>query len=156
MATYTGSDKRLAYLFGRTEDMQGATASTDGAAGVVPAPTSEEKDLFLRGDGRWAEAGSAVEITPILTEGAEIATYRIGQTSGSLFAPNTLPGQGYTGSDLILRDAQGSISGVYYIDGEGNWVEYTKGGGSGHSFGFLAPNAASTITNSFSFEEVNT
>lgn len=131
MAAYTGSDKRLAYLFDRTEDMQGATASEDGEAGVVPAPTSEEKDLFLRGDGRWAEAGSAVTITPTLTEGTEIATFSIGQTSGTLFAPNTLPGQGYTGSDLILRDAQGNISGVWYIDSQGNWTEYTTGGGYG-------------------------
>lgn len=43
----------------------------------------------------------------------------------------TLPGIGYTGSDLILRDANGDISGVWYVDGEGNWVEYTTGGGGG-------------------------
>lgn len=76
--------------------------------------------------------------------------------NGINYSGGGMSGQGYTGSDLILRDAQGNISGVWYIDGEGHWVEYTKGGGSGHSFGFLVPNAASTITNSFSFEEVTT
>lgn len=69
----------------------------------------------------------------------------------------TLPGIGYTGSDLILRDANGDISGVWYVDGEGNWVEYTTGGGggdSGHSFGPTVINATSVIFNTTSYEEV--
>ena len=61
-----------------------------------------------------------------------------------------MPGQGYTGSDLILRDAEGNISGVWYIDGDGNWTEYTKGAGGGHSFGMFVPTVAETINNSFS------
>lgn len=35
-------------------NMTGATASTDGASGLVPAPLAEEKDKFLKGDGTWA------------------------------------------------------------------------------------------------------
>lgn len=56
MATYTGSDKRLAYLFGRTEDMQGATSEADGAQGIIPKPEAGDNLKFLRGDGEWAEA----------------------------------------------------------------------------------------------------
>lgn len=63
MATYTGSDKRLAYLFGRTQDMTGATASTDGAAGIIPAPEAGDEEKFLRGDGEWAEAGERFDET---------------------------------------------------------------------------------------------
>lgn len=56
MATYTGSDKRLAYLFRRTEDMQGATSESDGAQGIIPKPKAGDNLKFLRGDGEWAEA----------------------------------------------------------------------------------------------------
>ena len=60
MATYTGADKRLAYLFGRTQDMQGATSETDGAQGIIPKPEAGDNLKFLRGDGEWAEAGGNV------------------------------------------------------------------------------------------------
>ena len=35
--------------------MTGATANAAGAAGLVPAPTSSEKDYFLKGDGTWSQ-----------------------------------------------------------------------------------------------------
>ena len=37
------------------EEMTGATASTDGTAGIVPAPLAGEQAKFLRGDGIWAK-----------------------------------------------------------------------------------------------------
>ena len=33
----------------------GATSSVDGEAGNVPAPTTSDKDKYLKGDGSWAE-----------------------------------------------------------------------------------------------------
>lgn len=71
---------------------------------------------------------------------------------------NPLPGVGYTGSVIVQRDRESkNINGVYYVDISGNWVEYgSNSGGSGHSFGFLVPDASNTITNSFEFEEVST
>lgn len=36
--------------------MTGATASTDGVAGLVPAPHAGDQAKFLRGDGTWATA----------------------------------------------------------------------------------------------------
>ena len=35
--------------------MAGASASADGRAGYVPAPTTGQQNLFLRGDGTWAQ-----------------------------------------------------------------------------------------------------
>jgi hypothetical protein len=35
--------------------MTGATAETDGASGLVPAPMAGEQDKFLRGDGTWSK-----------------------------------------------------------------------------------------------------
>jgi hypothetical protein len=34
-------------------EMTGATASTAGASGIVPAPAVADKDKFLKGDGTW-------------------------------------------------------------------------------------------------------
>lgn len=39
--------------------MSGATASTAGTAGVVPAPGSGDQAKYLRGDGQWAEVSTA-------------------------------------------------------------------------------------------------
>lgn len=37
-------------------DMVGATASTDGENGFVPAPLADEEKTYLRGDGTWQDA----------------------------------------------------------------------------------------------------
>jgi len=39
------------------EDFTGATASTDGTHGLVPAPEAGDQDKYLKGDGTWAEGG---------------------------------------------------------------------------------------------------
>lgn len=35
--------------------MTGATASTDGAKGLVPKPFAGDQDKYLKGDGTWAD-----------------------------------------------------------------------------------------------------
>ena len=42
-------DKKIAEI----PQYEGATASADGTDGLVPAATSAEKDMFLKGDGTW-------------------------------------------------------------------------------------------------------
>lgn len=44
------------------EIMIGATAESDGKEGLVPAPVSENKDKYLKGDGTWSEIESAKEL----------------------------------------------------------------------------------------------
>lgn len=54
---YISEDKRLTKVsnaFAVTE-MTGATADTDGASGLVPAPAAGDEGKFLRGDGTWGE-----------------------------------------------------------------------------------------------------
>lgn len=41
----------------------GATSTTGGAKGLVPAPGAGEECKFLCGDGSWQEASSATEAT---------------------------------------------------------------------------------------------
>ena len=39
-------------------EMTGATSSTDGESGLVPAPDAGDEDKFLKGDGTWADIPS--------------------------------------------------------------------------------------------------
>ena len=67
--TYDSTNKKLVYNKGGSTNtdivtiatlksdigtMTGATASANGAMGLVPAPSSGKQNYFLRGDGTWA------------------------------------------------------------------------------------------------------
>ena len=41
------------------KSMVGATSSSDGSAGMVPAPLISDRDKFLKGDGTWGEVSSS-------------------------------------------------------------------------------------------------
>lgn len=64
-------------------DMTGATASTDGAHGLVPQPLAGDEAKFLRGDGTWAgvvippqsHVGMIIHSTTLDTEAKVIAQY---------------------------------------------------------------------------------
>ena len=43
--------------------MQGATQDTDGRSGFVPVPRAGEQNLFLRGDGKWADPTADLNAT---------------------------------------------------------------------------------------------
>ena len=43
--------------------MTGATESTDGLSGTVPAPLAGDHTKYLRGDGTWANPTAALEST---------------------------------------------------------------------------------------------
>lgn len=43
--------------------MVGATETTDGASGLVPAPEAGEQNLYLRGDATWADPTAALTPT---------------------------------------------------------------------------------------------
>lgn len=46
----------------KPEVMKGATASTNGNAGLVPAPAAGNHNKFLRGDGTWQIAGEVMGV----------------------------------------------------------------------------------------------
>lgn len=43
--------------------MRGASATTNGAPGIVPAPKAGDELRFLRGDGQWAGGGGSIDVT---------------------------------------------------------------------------------------------
>jgi hypothetical protein len=44
--------------------MTGATSEANGAKGLVPTPTTADVGKFLKGDGTWADAGTAITPNP--------------------------------------------------------------------------------------------
>lgn len=89
-------------------NMTGATASTDGASGLVPAPLAEEKDKFLKGDGTWA--------TP---PEANLANYYYDDRGNGLSAKRTGYDSPYGTTSLV--GGQGNmnaytISATFFID----------------------------------------
>lgn len=42
------------------EEMEGASEEANGASGLVPAPSKGQQNLFLQGDGTWADPTAAV------------------------------------------------------------------------------------------------
>jgi hypothetical protein len=106
-------------------DFTGATSSTDGAAGQVPAPDAGDEDKFLRGDGTWsAIAGSVTGV-----KGNAENDYRQGNVNitpaniglgnvGNFKAVSTVANQGLTSTEQANARANigagtSSFSGSY-------------------------------------------
>lgn len=66
--TYTKGDNTTQSVSVTVPAYQGANASANGLAGLVPSATSAEKDRFLKGDGSWAEVTAAKEVGYVSSE----------------------------------------------------------------------------------------
>lgn len=83
----------------RSNTMSGATSTTAGTAGTVPAPAAGKEAQFLRGDGTWAvpsyatSAGSATTATKATQDGngKVIASTYLPLTGGSMQGPVKWP-----------------------------------------------------------------
>ena len=64
----------------KVKDMVGATASGDGAAGLVPAPAAGKQMSFLRGDGTWVDGIATEEYNDFL----DIILQLVGDQSATL------------------------------------------------------------------------
>lgn len=75
--TFDGSsDASLTIDATKPEEMKGATASTAGSAGLVPAPAAGNQNKFLRGDGTWQTAGAVTGV-----KGSAESGYRTGNVN---------------------------------------------------------------------------
>lgn len=119
---------------GSATQFVGATASTDGTSGVVPAPLAGEQNKVLKGDGTWGDA-SAYTLPPATTTtlGGIIVGDNLSVDSNgvlSTHAPYTLPNASSTtlggirvGSNLSI-DSNGTLSAAYTA---GNGIDITDG-----------------------------
>lgn len=65
----TISDDHVISATGTTyTDFTGATASTDGAQGLVPGPLAGDEDKFLKADGTWGEIAIDGQVTTLTAD----------------------------------------------------------------------------------------
>lgn len=66
--------------------MVGATDSADGASGLVPTPTKSDKNLFLQGNGTWADPTAT--LAPIVSQ-LQTTTGNLRDEVDTLWGTNT-------------------------------------------------------------------
>lgn len=93
---------------GRTsfDSFQGATPSTAGKRGIVPAPGAGANTKFLRGDGTWQSVTSGVSGV----KGDKEGSYRTGQVNLTCGNIGALPAAGGTLSGNITPDTNNTLS----------------------------------------------
>lgn len=126
--TYDSTNKKLVYNKGGSTNtdivtvatlksdigtMTGATASANGAMGLVPAPPSGKQNYFLRGDGTWAflegttytiasgDNNGQIKVTPssgsaynVTVKGLNTAAYRDVDTTPTSGSTNVITSGG--------------------------------------------------------------
>lgn len=107
--------------------MKGASASAAGGAGYVPAPTTGQQNLFLRGDGTWAQGpvgpkgdkGATGDRGPAGANGTSAAWHSGTLVTGTSTSAITVAVSGSKAGDMYLNT---STSNVYKATAANSWV----------------------------------
>jgi hypothetical protein len=139
-----------------TAPMVGATAVSDGVAGIVPKPVAGENNQFLRGDGQWASptiaaaatnVGSGIDVYQGLSVTNELQFRRIRSLSAALAVTlstesvtltfNEAGLAAFTGATALLDGAKGVVpfpeagDQGKFLRGDGTWAALTVSIASG-------------------------
>lgn len=68
------------------DEMEGATAEADGSTGLVPTPKAGQQDLFLKGDGTWANPTAELQQT---VQGLDTKVKSLDTTIGDLIGTDS-------------------------------------------------------------------
>ena len=98
--------------------MIGATENSDGKAGLVPVPLSNDKDKFLKGDGTWASVNVETATEEILNQANKYTNEKIDDLNNKI--PNSLSDleddtnhRTVTDSEKAIWDSKSNFSGKY-------------------------------------------
>ena len=137
--TYDSTNKKLVYNKGGSTNtdivtvttlksaigaMTGATASANGAIGLVPAPSSGKQNYFLRGDGTWAFLEGT---TYTIASGDSNGQIKVTPSSGSAYNVSVkgLNTAAYRGVDTTPTSGSTNLitsGGVYTVIGDINSI----------------------------------
>ena len=137
--TYDSTNKKLVYNKGGSTNtdivtvatlksaigtMTGATASANGAMGLVPAPSSGKQNYFLRGDGTWAFLEGT---TYTIASGDSNGQIKVTPSSGSAYNVTVkgLNTAAYRGVDTTPTSGSTNLitsGGVYTVIGDINAI----------------------------------
>lgn len=96
-------------LNARLVSMVGASSSSNGVSGLVPAPAIGQETAFLRGDGVWASNTMGVSTISSAINPAVANTIYLANTSAGAFNI-TLPAPVTSGVKIVIVDAGNSFS----------------------------------------------
>lgn len=150
-------------------DFTGATASTDGKHGLVPAPSAGEQDKFLKGDGTWADvSGGSSELINPLTASVAVGGVAAGKNypagtsleqilrdilAPALYPTLTNPSATIAGTGAKLLEKGSTLNATMTItfnQGSINPAYGTSGKRSGAATGYTLNGGASQSGNTFS------
>lgn len=104
-------------------DFTGATSSTAGAHGLVPAPAAGDEDKYLKADGTWATVQS----------GGATTTFYWDDSGGAMYKDND-----YTDLAAYSDIATAMRDGVVYIQDRTNTSDYTVVADDRYNFNITA------------------
>lgn len=91
----------------QVEVMTGASADAAGTSGLVPAPNVEERNKYLRGDGKWAAPLSDEQLTTLgKVDGLET---RVGSIETNISELSTSVGSLQTQYNNLIKDAPAAL-----------------------------------------------
>lgn len=96
-------------LNARLVPMIGASPSSNGVTGLVPAPVIGQETAFLRGDGSWASNTMGVSAVNAAVNPAVINTIYLANTAGGGFNI-TLPAPTTSGVKIVIVDSNNSFN----------------------------------------------
>lgn len=87
--------------------MTGATADAAGTSGLVPTPLVEDRNKYLRGDGKWAAPLSNEQLTTLgKVDGLET---RVGSIETNISELSTSVGSLQTQYNNLIKDAPAAL-----------------------------------------------
>ena len=100
-------------------EMTGASSSSDGTAGLPPAPEAGDEDKFFKGDGTWAEVGGGADYVE-LTQAEYDALSPAEKMNGKMYFITDASGGGGGGgsSEGINYSTEEQDTGIKWIDGK--------------------------------------
>ena len=101
--------------------MTGASASTAGASGLVPAPSAGDEDKFLQGDGTWGAVTSLTRQFWNLTSSVSVPLTSNGKVYFALCIGESGSASGAHNATIIVSNGQ------YIILNKGNDITVTAG-----------------------------
>ena len=116
--------------------MQGATASADGASGLVPQPLAGDQDKVLKGDGAWGEVDvSSIDASAITSGTIDLARIPAGAIERLVPVADQAARFALTAEDVQIGDTvKEADTGLLYfvvdtehLDTEAGYAVYTAG-----------------------------
>ena len=95
-------------------DMTGATASTAGTHGLVPAPSAGDENKYLKGDGTWGTVGNSGEYVEVTADGVKNAGVLFDELYALIDTSKLKPNSVLTRGDVVYQCTSNAASDLLF------------------------------------------